>query len=159
MRLETEARERAAAAVTKGVVPFLSPCISSHPTSPLSPRLASPLPFSALRLSAGATTITLPFSPTRAAALHAALAALLATFAEKAAATRPQRWPATEFRFKGDAPGELALFEAFCNPNAHASPFDAKVLVTATGVDGFSVMTEVALTGLRSDLGAYGKGG
>jgi len=110
----------------------------------------------ALRLTAGTTTITLPFSPARAAALHAALAALVATFSEKAAATRPQRWPATEFRFEGD-PGELALFEAFCNPNAHASPFDAKVLVTAAGGDGFSVMTEVGLTGLRSDLGAYGK--
>lgn len=112
----------------------------------------------ALRLTAGATTITLPFSPARAKELHTALAALLATFSEKAAAERPQRWPATEFRFKGDAgAGELALFEAFCNPNAHASPFDAKVLVTATGGDGLSVMTEVALTGLRSDLGAYGK--
>lgn len=123
-----------------------------------SPSTLSPPP-PALRLTAGATTITLPFSPARAAELHAALAALLTTFSEKAAATRPKRWPSTEFRFRGEAPGELASFEAFCNPNAASTPFDAKVLVTATGSDGLSVMTEVPLTGLRADLGAYGKAG
>lgn len=124
----------------------------------LSTRTPLSISIPALRLTAGATTITLPFSPTRAKELHAALAALLATFAEKAAAERPKRWAATEFQFKGDtSAGELALFEAFCNPNSAATPFDAKVLVTAKGGDGLTVMTEVPLTGLRSDLGAYGK--
>jgi hypothetical protein len=112
----------------------------------------------ALRLNAGPTTITLPFSPARAAALHAALADLLTTFSEKAAAERPRRWPATEFRYAGEpGSGELALFTALCNPNAHASPFDARVLVTAQGADGMAVTTEVPLTALRADLGAYGK--
>ena len=126
------------------------------------PTLLTPLnpqhPLSVLRLNSGTTSLTLPFSPARAAALHAALADLLATFSEKAAATRPQRWPSTDFRFAGEeGGGELAQFEAFCNPNAHSSPFDAKVLVTAKGRDGVAVSMEMPLTGLRSDLGSYGK--
>lgn len=104
----------------------------------------------------------MPFNQQRAAELKAALALLLATFAEKAKAERPKRWQSLEYRFEnedgdgGETPPGLAFFEAFCNPNAAASPFDAKVLVTVRSTGGgVGFTTEAPLSALRADLEAY----
>ena len=114
-------------------------------------------------LHVGPTTLSLPFNQQRAAELKAALALLLATFAEKAKAERPKRWQALEYKFRngdgddgGATPPGLALFEVFCNPNAAASPFDAKVLVTVKSTEGgVGFTTEAPLSALRADLDAY----
>lgn len=116
-----------------------------------------------LELHVGPTTLSLPFNQQRAAELKAALALLLATFAEKAKAERPKRWQALEYKFRngdgddgGATPPGLALFEVFCNPNAAASPFDAKVLVTVKSTEGgVGFTTEAPLSALRADLDAY----
>ena len=104
----------------------------------------------------------MPFNQHRATELKAALALLLATFAEKAKAERPKRWQSLEYRFKNDGDGSektppgIALFEVFCNPNAAASPFDAKVLVTVKATEGgVGFTTEAPLSALRADLEAY----
>lgn len=114
-----------------------------------------------LELHVGPTTLSLPFNQQRATELKAALALLLATFAEKAKAERPKRWQALEYKFKsgdedGNTPPGIALFEVFCNPNAAASPFDAKVLVTVKSEEGgVGFTTEAPLSALRADLEAY----
>ena len=120
------------------------------------------LPAKPLELHVGPTTLSLPFNQQRAAELKAALALLLATFAEKAKAERPKRWQSLEYKFRsGDEEGNstppgIALFEVFCNPNAAASPFDAKVLVTVKSTDGgVGFTTEAPLSALRADLEAY----
>jgi hypothetical protein len=116
-----------------------------------------------LELHVGPTTLSLPFNQQRAMELKAALALLLATFAEKAKAERPKRWQSLEYKFKNDdgsdestTPPGIALFEVFCNPNAAASPFDAKVLVTVKSTEGgVGFTTEAPLSALRADLEAY----
>lgn len=105
----------------------------------------------------------MPFNQQRATELKAALALLLASFAEKAKAERPKRWQSLEYKFGngdsdggGETPPGLALFEVLCNPNAAASPFDAKVLVTVKSTDGgVGFTTEAPLSALRADLEAY----
>ena len=130
-----------------------SPPPSTSTTSPT----AKPL-----ELHVGPTTLYLPFNQQRATELKAALALLLATFAEKAKAERPKRWQSLEYKFRNDddesssTPPGIALFEVFCNPNAAASPFDAKVLVTVKSTDGgVGFTTEAPLSALRADLEAY----
>ena len=90
----------------------------------------------------------------------------LEQFAEKAKAERPRRWESMEVRFvagassngngaapAGSADAPLELFEAFCNPNAHSSVVDAKVLLTARAAGGgLSVTTEARLSAVRADL-------
>lgn len=91
---------------------------------------------------------------------------LLNTFAEKSKAERPKRWQSLEYRFKnenndgdgdgGKTPPGIAFFEVFCNPNAAASPFDAKVLVTVKSTNGgVGFTTEAPLSALRADLEAF----
>jgi hypothetical protein len=89
------------------------------------------------------------------AAVRAGLADLLTTFKAKAAAERPARWPSMEVVWTdadATAAGGVTRFEAFCNPNGAASPFDAKVLITAKAGGGVSVATECPLAGLRADV-------
>ncbi len=55
-----------------------------------------------------------------------------------------------------DTAPSLEHLEFFCNPNAHTSPFDAKLLVTAKGPhDGLSVTTEARLSSLKADLDEF----
>lgn len=44
--------------------------------------------------------------------------------------------------------------QVFCNPNAHASAFDAKLLVTVRGVGGLRVVSEGRLSAVKSDVDA-----
>ncbi|WIA18135.1 hypothetical protein OEZ85_009611 [Tetradesmus obliquus] len=109
-----------------------------------------------LALHIGETTIQLPFSPAQAQQLDADLAKLLQTFADKQAAKRPKRWDMMEVRFKGPEAGSgLELLELFCNPNAHATAFDAKLLVTIQAAGGLKVMSEGRLSAIKADLDAY----
>ena len=108
-----------------------------------------------LALHVGPTTLVLPLPPTAVGALRAGLADLLTTFKAKAAAERPARWPSMEVVWTdadATAAGGVTRFEAFCNPNGAASPFDAKVLITAKAGGGVSVATECPLAGLRADV-------
>lgn len=55
--------------------------------------------------------------------------------------------------FAGDANnGEIPHFELFCNPNAHSTAFDAKVLVTVHSVDGVEVVMEATLEQVRAGV-------
>lgn len=110
-----------------------------------------------LALHVGPTTLVLPLPPPAVASLRAGLADLLTTFKAKAAAERPAKWPSMEVTWTAadaSAGGGVVRFEAFCNPNSAASPFDAKVLVTAKAGGGVSVATECPLAGLRADVDA-----
>jgi hypothetical protein len=40
----------------------------------------------------------------------------------------------------------------FCNPNAHSTPFDAKVLVTVQSVDGVKIVMEATLEQVRAGV-------
>ena len=126
---------------------------SSYPATP------PPTTWRHLDLHVGPTTVRVPMPPSRVAALRGELATLLTTFKEKGEAERPRRWPAMDVVWKGpDKTGTAALtrFEAFCNPNGAAGPFDAKVLVTVETADGVAVTTEAPLAALRADVDAYG---
>lgn len=105
-----------------------------------------------LMLHVGETTVGVPFSKEQALQLDAALQQLFKTFAEKQKAERPRRWEMMEVRFKGDAAaGGFDLFEVFCNPNAHATAFEAKLLVTLKA-GAIDVTTEGRLSAFKADL-------
>lgn len=50
-----------------------------------------------------------------------------------------------------EASGELHV-ELFCNPNAHSTAFDAQVLVTLRGSNGFKLVGEASLEQVRSSI-------
>lgn len=109
-----------------------------------------------LSLHMGETTVQFPFSRDNAEALNQSVLALLKTFADKQKAERPKRWEAMDFKFRGSPQSDdLERFEVFCNPNAHTSAFDAKVLITIKSHEGISVTTEGRLSNFKTDLDAY----
>lgn len=98
----------------------------------------------------GETSLSIPFSLDSAKGLSAAIADLLTTFREKEKAERPRRWDNMEYRQIEDG----VFFEVFCNPNAHATAFQAKYLVTIND-DKLRIASEGQLSALKSDLDQY----
>lgn len=47
---------------------------------------------------------------------------------------------------------DIEYLEVFCNPNAHATAFDARALITLRTADGLRVTTEGKLTGVKADV-------
>ncbi|XP_024370765.1 uncharacterized protein [Physcomitrium patens] len=78
--------------------------------------------------------------------LNAAIAGLMTTFREKEKAERLRRWENMEYRHTEDG----VFFEVFCNPNAHATAFHAKYLVTING-EKLRITSESQLSALKSD--------
>lgn len=114
---------------------------------------AAQAPPRALAFHIGDTTLSFPLRPEEAARLGEALTGVMQTFAEKQKADRPKRWPALEYVFKGDpAARDIEYLEVFCNPNAHATAFDARALITLRTADGLRVTTEGKLTGVKADV-------
>lgn len=99
----------------------------------------------------GETSLRLPFSVEAAKGLSDSISSLLATFKEKEKATRPQRWQSLEYR---ESTEDGLYFELFCNPNAYANAFQAKVLVTID--DGkIKVTSEGPLSAVKADVDQY----
>lgn len=70
-------------------------------------------------------------------------------------AVRP-RWDMMEVRFAGEQAGDgVEVFEVFCNPNAHATAFDAKLLITIKANGGLKVVCEGRLSSVKADLDAF----
>ncbi|PRW57478.1 hypothetical protein C2E21_3963 [Chlorella sorokiniana] len=110
-------------------------------------------PAQALSFHIGETTISFQLRAEEARKLSTALAGVMQTFADKQQAERPKRWPSLEYVFKGDtAARELEYLEVFCNPNAHATAFDARALITLRTADGLRVTTEGKLTAVKADV-------
>ena len=103
-----------------------------------------------ITLHIGETSLTVPFSVESAKGLSSAIAGLLATFKEKEGAARPKRWDNMEYRQTNDG----VFFEVFCNPNAHATAFQAKYLVTIHD-EKLRIASEGQLSALKSDLDQY----
>ena len=55
---------------------------------------------------------------------------------------------------EGQPGQELDYLEVFCNPNAYATAFDAKVLITLRG-QGLKVTTEGRLSNLKGDVDTF----
>ncbi|PNW83148.1 hypothetical protein CHLRE_06g308600v5 [Chlamydomonas reinhardtii] len=122
-------------------------------TVPRAAAVGGPVATRPLLLHAGETTISLPFSNEKAQELQVAIQKLFQTFAEKQKAQRPKRWDMMEWQHKDEQVG----IEIFCNPNAHTTAFDAKLLVTlwsqgAVSGSGLKVTTEARLSTFTSDL-------
>lgn len=98
----------------------------------------------------GETSLSIPFSLAAAKGLSSAITGLLTTFKEKEKAARPKRWEAMEYRQTEDG----VSFEVFCNPNAHATAFQAKYLITIND-DKMKVASEGQLSALKSDVDQY----
>ncbi|GFR49047.1 hypothetical protein Agub_g11072 [Astrephomene gubernaculifera] len=109
-----------------------------------------------LVLHAGETTLSVPLTSDEAQQLQAAFQQLFQTFAEKQKAQRPKRWDMMEWRHVTDQVG----MEVFCNPNAHSTAFDAKLLITVWSQQqgGLRVTTEARLSAVTSDLDNYLQG-
>ncbi|KXZ54593.1 hypothetical protein GPECTOR_4g658 [Gonium pectorale] len=83
--------------------------------------------------------------------LQAAFQKLFQTFAEKQKATRPKRWDMMEWNHVDERVG----IEVFCNPNAHTTAFEAKLLITLWSQQdtaGLRVTTEARLSTVASDV-------
>ena len=161
----------------------------------------------------GETTVSFPLDRASGQELAEAISGVMATFADKAKAERPKRWPAMEFACTGEwlwarqsrgappagAPPALAMrgaspggwggvvgwraagrtrsadgglclcaggagselggglqkLEVYCNPNAHPTAFDAKVLISLQTREGVAVTTEGKLSAVRADVEAF----
>ena len=84
--------------------------------------------------------------------LSKAIDDVLNTFREKEKAERPKRWESMEFRHDEDG----VFVEAFCNPNAYANPFQAKVLITLND-DKLKISTEGQLSTIKAEVDQYVK--
>ena len=98
----------------------------------------------------GETSLTIPFSLDSAKGLSSAISGLLTTFKEKEQAGRPQRWSNMEYRQTEDG----VFFEVFCNPNAHATAFQAKYLITIND-EKLRITSEGQLSSLKNDVDTY----
>jgi len=66
------------------------------------------------------------------------------------------RWDMMEVRFAEPEAGEgIELLEVFCNPNAYATAFDAKLLITVKAKGGLKVMGEGRLSAIKADIDAF----
>lgn len=99
---------------------------------------------------AGETVVTVPFSKEAAVALSNAMDTLFQTFQGKAAAEKPQRWENLEFQHSSGG----THVEIFCNPNAYANAFQAKVLMTI-GDGNIKVTSEGLLSAIKSDVDQF----
>ncbi|PNH10442.1 hypothetical protein TSOC_002835 [Tetrabaena socialis] len=106
-----------------------------------------------LLLHSGETTIAVPISPEKVKELQGAIQNLFVTFAEKAKATRPKRHEMMEWTTND----ERVSVEVFCNPNAHTTAFDAKLLITVASEGGLKVTTEARLSAITSDVDDFMK--
>lgn len=84
--------------------------------------------------------------------MQAALDSVVQTLAAKGEAARPQRWEETTYVWQGGAGDALEYLEVFCNPNAHTSAFDARVLVTVRAAGGVAIVGEQQLTTFLDDV-------
>ncbi|KAH7422953.1 hypothetical protein KP509_12G033100 [Ceratopteris richardii] len=87
-----------------------------------------------------------------AVALVKAFDSVLNTFREKEKAERPRRWDSMEFRHTEDG----VFLEFFCNPNAYANFFQAKVLVTISD-EKVKIVTEAQLNAVKTAVDQYVK--
>ncbi|KAL3138397.1 hypothetical protein ABBQ32_006197 [Trebouxia sp. C0010 RCD-2024] len=104
------------------------------------------------------TSVTFPFHKEQAQQLSNAITTLIQTFAAKQKAERPRRWDLMEYKYKEDesngAEG-VEYLEVVCNPNAYATAFDAKVLITIRSSQGLKVTTEGRLSNLKGDVDTF----
>jgi len=105
----------------------------------------------------GETTVSFPLSKEQAGKLSESVKSLLETFAAKQKAERPKRWDMMEYRLRGEEAASVGLqnLEVMCNPNAYATAFDAKVLITVSTTAGVKVTTEGRLSNLKQDVDAF----
>jgi hypothetical protein len=121
--------------------------IAAHYSNAAASPPAAPLISLRLGSAADAATISLPLPVQAARRLDAELRALHATLRAKQEAAesgeRPRRWPAMELLLLplpeeeqgegggggGNSDDSDLTVQLYCNPNAHGSAFDAKVLV------------------------------
>lgn len=107
-----------------------------------------------LTLHCDNVTMSFPVPEHQLDAMQTALDGVVQTFTAKGEATRPQRWEEMTYSWQG-RPGEaLEYLEVFCNPNAHASTFDAQVLVTVRASGGVAFVGEQRLTAFLDDVEA-----
>ncbi|GAQ80527.1 hypothetical protein KFL_000560170 [Klebsormidium nitens] len=102
----------------------------------------------------GETTITIPLTAEIAQELDDGLSSVLQTFKDKEQATRPKRWESLDWKHKGDLAAGGVHLEVFCNPNAYANAFQAKVLITAKD-DRMQVTAEGQLSALKADISTF----
>lgn len=98
------------------------------------------------------TTITVPLSQAAAVGLSKAIEDVLNTFREKEKAQKPRRWESMEFRHTEDG----VFVEFFCNPNAYANPFQAKVLLTLSD-EKMKITSEGQLIAIKTYVDQYVK--
>ncbi|XP_024517415.1 uncharacterized protein LOC112341480 [Selaginella moellendorffii] len=137
-------------------------CSSSN-GNPSAAAGATTIASKSLTLHVGETSITMPMSMDKARALSGTMEALIQTFREKQQAHeeggRPKRLKSVEFAYSagdgGDGgDGEEVGFELFCNPNAYANAFQAKVLVSVS--DGkLSLSAEADLSTIKADVDGF----
>ncbi|KAL3143063.1 hypothetical protein ABBQ38_003338 [Trebouxia sp. C0009 RCD-2024] len=104
------------------------------------------------------TSVTFPFQKEQAQQLSNAITTLIQTFAAKQKAERPRRWDLMEYKYKedeGNGAEGVEYLEVVCNPNAYATAFDAKVLITIRSSQGLKVTTEGRLSNLKGDVDTF----
>ncbi|GLC48327.1 hypothetical protein PLESTB_000084000 [Pleodorina starrii] len=116
--------------------------------------VGGPIATRPLLLHAGDATMSVPFTMEQAQQLQAAFQKLFQTFAEKQKAQRPKRWDMMEWR---QADQDVGM-EVFCNPNAHTTAFDAKLLITLWSRGGLKITTEARLSSVTSDVDNFLQG-
>ena len=100
----------------------------------------------------GGTTLSFPVNADEASRARGAVRHIFDIFKEKEALERPRRMEDVKFTLAGDE-GAFAL-QLYCNPNAHPSAFQAKVLVSFKSEGGVTMTSEAPLSSLRAAFGA-----
>ena len=118
-------------------------------------RRADAAAVTSLTLNVGETSVSFPLACEDARTFQGMLQELLQVFKEKEAKGQRKKLDAMDYQCSWTTDGgNDGHFQVYCNPNAYASAYHAKALITVQS-NSVQVMTEGKLSAIKSDLDSF----